>query len=100
MTKIHVSHKLRSRKSVQKPILMRCKRLCNGLSLTYILRARADRVPTGFLIEVTLGKERSCHSVGTDLTYAISCFRRIVRGGVTPCTLVEILQDMHCEELF
>ena len=100
MTKTYISHKIRFHKPTQRPILMRHKRLYHGLPLTYTLRAQADRTPTDFSIEIALGNERSCHNVGSDLMHAITCFWRIVRGGVTPCTLGEILLDMQNEELF
>ena len=64
-----------------------------GMLLEYSLLGypvRGDR----FRICVLLGSERAEFGVGNNLERALSIYRTVVRGRVTPCGLEDVLQDL------
>lgn len=40
-----------------------------------------------------LGRERKVLAVGNDIAYALSFYKLMLKGKVTPCTLEDILED-------
>jgi len=66
-----------------------------GMNLTYQLVLLRGTEIHSFCIRVIKETEVQEVAVGTDLSRALSSYEQIVRGTVTPCTLEEVLRDLH-----
>lgn len=54
-----------------------------------------------YYAELSTDSERCCAYLGERCEHARSIFRLLVKGGVTPCTLYDIVNDLHsCCEFF
>ena len=71
-----------------------------GYPLFYRLYLSGSEEHPHFLISVASATEQSEIAVGGDLLRALDYFHRIVRGGVTPCSLTEIGEDMAYSDIF
>ena len=71
-----------------------------GRSLRYRLCAVGNRDGALFRIEVSSEQESGEMCAGCDLLRALDYYQRILRGGVTPCTLGDIEEDLQYPELF
>lgn len=49
---------------------------------------------TAYYAEIFLDEERAAAHLGKDLTTSQELFERLVNGVVTPCTLLDIMQDI------
>ncbi len=48
-----------------------------------------------YRVEVQLGKrEWAVENLGEDPTFALDCYRKIRKGGVTPCALSDIVNEL------
>ena len=74
--------------------------LLDNIPLYYRLKAVGNDRTSHFLISVCNGEECVEVDAGSDLLRALTHFRRIVNGKVTPCTLCDVLHDLHYFELF
>lgn len=50
-----------------------------------------------FHISVACGTETAQAALGTDPAFAARCYQAIRDGGVTPCTLSEVVSDLKVE---
>ena len=66
-----------------------------GIPMVYRLHAVEEGESSRFYISVVAPNEQCEVDAGSDLLRALGCYRRIVRGSVTPCTLSEIFQDIQ-----
>ena len=66
-----------------------------GMVLFYRLLANTKEQDEKFWIEVAKIPEVHLCGVGNDLLVALDCYRKIVDGAVTPCTLEEVVDDLH-----
>ena len=66
-----------------------------GMSLSYQLLVKSDYPIHHFYIRIQKSEEEEMAEVGTDLYHAVRCYQSIVRGAVTPCTLVEVVSDLR-----
>lgn len=67
-----------------------------GLCLQYQLLQDAGK--GGYSLAVTLGKERVAVALGEDFFFAGECYRLARDGGVTPCTLADVVEDLRMEK--
>ena len=65
-----------------------------GMGLTYRLSARSIEGVCQYSIGVGFGSEYREMDVGQDLELAVTYYRSIVSGRVTPCALEDVLQDL------
>lgn len=65
-----------------------------SLTVTYRLEWGRENGECGFWISVKTADDAARVRVGDDVTYAVFCYEQIKRGGVTPCTLEEILEEL------
>lgn len=80
------------REGKNKKILIEETVLYQGLELHELFwQNAADRQ---FYVSVEYGKERAEAALGEDPAFAAVCYRAIRDGGVTPCTLCEIVADL------
>lgn len=47
-----------------------------------------------YRVEVQLGREWAVEDLGEDLTLAVDCYRAIRKGGVTPCALADVVEEL------
>lgn len=66
-----------------------------GMSLTYQLYMSARRACRNFRIRVIKAEEFDEADVGCDLLRAVDYYQCIVNCIVTPCTLVDVLQNLQ-----
>ncbi len=66
-----------------------------GMHLDYRLSVRDANAGREFIIFVGKGSEHQEAGAGRELERALECYRRVVRGGVTPCTLCDVLEDLR-----
>ena len=62
------------------------------LTLRYRLCECRFAVPQ-YYIEIYLDGQRSAAYLGTERVFAHRCFEMLVRNTVTPCTLLDIIED-------
>ena len=67
--------------------------------LIYRLRARHTPEGTRFVLSVHTATESCEADAGTDFFAALSLYRKIIRGRVTPCTLPDIAQDFAFDQV-
>ncbi len=67
-----------------------------GLCLQYQLLQDAKK--GGYSLAVTLGKEQVSVALGEDFSFAGDCYRLARDGGVTPCTLADVVEDLRLEK--
>ena len=80
-------------------LLARARTSLPMLSLDYRLQAvMLGRGSGGLWITVETDEDRERAYAGEDLARAITYFDRIVEGGVTPCTLQDVVSDLQWEE--
>ena len=48
-----------------------------------------------YRVEVQLGREWAEEDLGGDLTFAADCYRAIRKGGVTPCALSDVVEELR-----
>ncbi len=73
-------------------LLMEETVFCEGLQLQN--RFWQDLSTRQFHVSVTCGKESASAALGKDPLFAADCYRKIRDGGVTPCTLEDIVCDL------
>lgn len=66
-----------------------------GMSLAYELHMVVGEPCRRFRIRVAKAEECSEGDIGCDLFRAVECYRSVVKGTVTPCTLDDVLQDLQ-----
>ena len=66
-----------------------------GMNLSYQLLVQTDPRMHRFYIRIQKSEEVETAELGTDLYRAVRCYRQIVDGTVTPCTLEEVLLDLR-----
>ena len=66
-----------------------------GMHLLYSLEVRRGDAGNSFAIRISKGDETAVAGAGSSLDYAMECYRRIVRGIVTPCTLEDVMSDFE-----
>lgn len=64
------------------------------LSLVYRLEWGRRDGENGFWVAVETADDMARAWLGDDVTYAVSCYEQIKRGGVTPCALQEIVEEL------
>lgn len=64
-----------------------------GMQLLYSLEVRRGDPNNFFEIRISMGDETAMACAGESIDYALECYRRIVRGIVTPCTLEDVMCD-------
>ena len=64
-----------------------------GADLIYHLCELRFAEPSQYFIEVILDKERAAAYIGDNASAAKAFYAALVKGGVTPCTLLDIVQD-------
>ena len=77
--------------------LLICEDVVNlsELKLHYRLEAVGDAVCSCFCISISSDEDHALVRAGSDPLRALAYYRRIVDGGVTPCTLKDIFSDMQ-----
>lgn len=65
------------------------------LKLHYRLEAVGDAVCSCFCISISSDEDHALVRAGSDPLRALAYYRRIVNGGVTPCTLKDVFSDMQ-----
>ncbi len=65
-----------------------------GMHLIYQLLVCPADLRHRFCICIKKDEESAQAPAGSDLARAMTCYRRIVEGAVTPCTLEEVLADL------
>lgn len=70
-----------------------------SLNITYRLEWGRENGENGFWISVETADDAARVRVGDDVTHAVSCYEQIKKGGVTPCTLREVLEDLSTVEV-
>lgn len=65
-----------------------------GMLLGYGLYLRTGKPVGEYAIRVTLKDQSDEITAGGDLAFAMDCYRSIVRGSVTPCTLADVMEDL------
>lgn len=65
-----------------------------GMRLKYSLLVTPENCLPHYRIRACLGIESDEVEVGNDLFKALECYRRVVEGVVTPCTLEEVLKEL------
>ena len=55
---------------------------------------------SGFFVEICLKQESRCCAVGASLSRAVTLFELLVSGGVTPCTLGDVVEDFMAAAMF
>lgn len=72
--------------------------LFGGMLLRYRLeKERESGSDSGFSVRVNLGNEECVASLGSNLSFALDCYRMLVCGRVTPCTLNDVVEDWNYE---
>ena len=66
-----------------------------GMYLHYSLSVRRAEPSNRFAIAVEKDAEHTSVDAGEELEFALECYRRIVAGIVTPCTLEEVMEDFE-----
>ena len=66
-----------------------------GMQLLYSLAVMRSDPSNYFEIMVEKDNETARAAAGDSLDYAIECYKRIVRGIVTPCTLEDVMSDFE-----
>ena len=65
-----------------------------GMHLSYRLLITVGERFHLYRIRAEFGEEFDEVEVGSDLSQAMFCYQSVVRGGVTPCTLEEVVRDL------
>ena len=65
-----------------------------SMEVTYRLEWGREQGENGFWIVVETADDRAMARVGDDVCHAVFCYEQIKKGGVTPCTLQEILEEL------
>ncbi len=65
-----------------------------GMHLVYQLLVCPADLQRRFCICIRKEEECAQAPLGSDLTRAMDCYRRIVEGSVTPCALEDVLADL------
>ncbi len=87
---------MRTTKQTEGSVLLSEDRIYfGGMNLTYRLSVCTGRSLHRYRIEVQKEDEFAAAEVGNDLERALSCYRSIVRGIVTPCTLEEVVRELQ-----
>ena len=68
--------------------------LCGGMLLRHRLIDTDDAAGRFHLLAAN-GAECTEISVGDDIVFATDCYRSVRDGGVTPCTLEEVVEDLR-----
>ena len=63
-----------------------------GMTLTYQLRMDRSPVCRRFSVRINMEHEFDEAEVGTDLMRAVSCYRSLIGGIVTPCALEDAVR--------
>ena len=64
------------------------------LNVSYHLFARNTKLGTRFFISVRTQDDFSQAEIGSDLFVSLDFYNRIVKGGVTPCTLSDVMESL------
>ena len=70
-----------------------------GMQIQYFLRVREALPNNRFEICVVKDDEAVSVRAGDRLDYALDCYRKIVDGIVTPCTLEDVMRDFEYSRL-
>ena len=76
-------------------VLMQENIYYDGLCLQYQLRQNIPE--TTFLLSVRYKNDFAEIDLGDDLCFASDCYRLVRNGGVTPCTLADVVDDLRKE---
>ena len=76
------------------PRILRTDRLCIGsIRVTYqLLDEQGDSIR--YAVQLSTDAECRCVSLGGDLQHAVDVYGALVKGGVTPCTLADVVEDL------
>ena len=66
-----------------------------GMQLYYSLCVKADVPNNVYEICIQKEDERCAVCAGEHLDFALDCYRRIIDGIVTPCTLEDVMRDFE-----
>ena len=66
-----------------------------GMQLSYSLRVKQGVPSNVYEICVSKSDERTTVFAGESLDFAFECYRRIIDGIVTPCTLEDVMRDFE-----
>ncbi len=66
-----------------------------GMQLEYTLSVREGVPSNRFEVCVRMECEETVADAGDRLDFAMECYRRIVSGIVTPCTLGDVMRDFE-----
>ena len=69
----------------------------HGLVMTYRLRWNGRESAPSFYASVISESDRATVWLGSDPDFARECYRRIMDGFVTPCTLQDVVDDLTWE---
>ena len=75
----------------EKELLVRDTVTVAGLRPRYYLWRDAGN----YRVEVQLGREWAEENLGEDLILAVDCYRAIRKGGVTPCALSDVVEELR-----
>jgi hypothetical protein len=67
---------------------------CGGAFLSYALWRCTD-ASEGYRLAITYGNEQETYPLGEDLFFAVTCYRTLLLGRVTPVCAGEVLEDLQ-----
>lgn len=88
---------MQQREKMQITCLEEEKTLLCGKPLQYRMECLTGE-QTLYSVSIRYGEEERSAILGMYLEFAYDCFRELVCGRVTPCTLPEIISDWEAEE--
>ena len=85
------------KKRDEKMILADDTATAGGMTLRYQL-TDGGRDGSRFHIRAEHGNHFADVGVGSDLVFAVDCYRAVREGRVTPCTLEDVISDLRFQE--